>query len=662
MNYDVVEAEIVTRLNAIKTSNSLTFIANRLPEVQSGYDKPTTAARIYVAYKESKFDGIRTTDPVVQDETPHFEVVVQARKLRGAGAMYHTLGWIRRALLGYKPQNCNRLYLVDASIVNNEDDMFTHSMVFACKTTIVQDVDAENLPVITEITLDSQFGTSEITPPPPTPTFGVYANDAEDPTYVQNIPSGETHVAPKITVFEVNGSEREQNANEDVTAGWFTVSVRNTDGVVFTELVEYPSGGAFVLADIEVEGADIIGSFPQPTRIIVDGADVEGVEVNDVTGEMTITVDGEVCSPATYSNGGAFVQVIESGDTYTAAQIVVTDVNGTTRNVLPNIAVTCAWAVITVRSTDDVVTIATIAAYPAGGLVNAGNQRIRQQDNVAVAVVPYRTDVKVINADIVAVTQTSAFTEIEVLLPTCPTLGELIEDATWSEIEGDLSPAQLAAAQASICTPCPPAPTAIAPMFIPATQKTVYFTGKLDEGGRIAAGDFDLPSGAFAQQQGSDYATATPFLNLLHNNEFGNKSAFCDTVGNPLDYASATPADNIVLHTGYRRMWYIVRTTATSVDNALDLAAAASHGGFTDWRIPTRAEIHTLFDYNNVNSLSTVSGKPPGFATTSVVNVTTCTTNSLSTSQIFITFSNGGRQTTPVAANTSKNFILVRTY
>jgi hypothetical protein len=29
---------------------------------------------------------------------------------------------------------------------------------------------------------------------------------------------------------------------------------------------------------------------------------------------------------------------------------------------------------------------------------------------------------------------------------------------------------------------------------------------------------------------------------------------------------------------------------------------------------------------------------------------------------VYITFSNGARQTTPVAASTSKNFILVRTY
>jgi head-tail adaptor len=486
--------------------------------------------------------------------------------------------------------------------------------------------------------------------------------NGSSPTFEQQIASGAVYTAPAITVTDVNGTTRSVLPNINITAIWSAITGRNTDGVQFFALAAYPSGGAVVLEDIEVEDtADIIGSFPQPTRIVVVGS-VDGVEVDKNTGEMTITVDGEVCEPATYSNGGAFSQQIASGATYTAPQIVVTDVNGTTRNVLPNIAVTCAWSAITVRSTDDVATVGVINSYPTDGKALIGTQRLRQPNNSVFTTAPFRTDIKLINADIQSVNQTPAFTEITVVLPACPTLTKLIEDATWSEIEGDLSPAQLAAAQAAICTPCPPAPTAIAPMFIPATQKTVYFTGKLDEGGRITAGDFALPSGAFAQQQSSDFAAANPFLTLLHNNEFGNKSAFCDTAGNPLDYSSSTPADNIVLHTGYRRMWYIVRTSATSVDNALDLAAAASHGGFTDWRIPTRAEIHTLFDYNNVNSLSTVLGKPPGFATTSVVNVTTCTTNSLSTSQIFITFSNGGRQTTPVAANTSKNFILVRTY
>jgi len=368
------------------------------------------------------------------------------------------------------------------------------------------------------------------------------------------------------------------------------------------------------------------------------------------------------CEDAIYSNGGDYIQAIPCGDSFIAPQIVVTDVNGTTRNVLPNIAVTCAWSTISVRSTDSTVLIGTIPTYPSGGVALMGTQRVKQQDDTTINTVPWRANIKIMNADIDSVVTAADETQITILKETCPTLGELIEDATWSEIEDDLSPAQLAAAEASICTPCPPPPTAIAPMFIPATQKTVYFTGKLDEGGRIAAGDFDLPAGAFAEQQGSDYATATPFLNLLHNNEFGNKSAFCDTAGNPLDYSSSTPADNIVLHTGYRRMWYIVRTAATSVDNALDLAAAASHGGFTDWRIPTRAEIHSLFDYDNTNAMNTVSGKPPGFNTLSMVGITSCTTNSLSTTAVFITFSNGARQTTPVAASTAKNFILVRTY
>jgi hypothetical protein len=52
--------------------------------------------------------------------------------------------------------------------------------------------------------------------------------------------------------------------------------------------------------------------------------------------------------------------------------------------------------------------------------VLTGDQRIRQQDNVQIAQVPYRNTVKVINADIQAVTQTTGVTEIEVVIPPPP--------------------------------------------------------------------------------------------------------------------------------------------------------------------------------------------------------------------------------------------------
>jgi head-tail adaptor len=48
----------------------------------------------------------------------------------------------------------------------------------------------------------------------------------------------------------------------------FSQDVENTDGVVLRNFTAFANPA--VLLDIEVEGADIVGSFPQPTRIVVE--------------------------------------------------------------------------------------------------------------------------------------------------------------------------------------------------------------------------------------------------------------------------------------------------------------------------------------------------------------------------------------------------------
>jgi hypothetical protein len=85
------------------------------------------------------------------------------------------------------------------------------------------------------------------------------------------------------------------------------------------------------------------------------------------------------CDPATYSNGGAFTQEIAAGGSYTAPAITITDVSGATRSSLPNIAVVCAWAVLSIRNsaTDQ---LATIASYPSGGVLVLSDQTITITD------------------------------------------------------------------------------------------------------------------------------------------------------------------------------------------------------------------------------------------------------------------------------------------
>jgi hypothetical protein len=306
-----------------------------------------------------------------------------------------------------------------------------------------------------------------------------------------------------------------------------TIRVRNTDGVLFLTIT---SSVDQTLQDIEVEGADIVGSFPQPTRIVVEGADVESVDVNEVTGEMTITVDGEVCSPATYSNGGAFTKEIASGATYTAPEIVVTDVNGATRNVLPNIAVTCAWSAITVRSTDSVAIIGTINTYPSGGVALMGNQRVKQQDSATIDTVPYRDNIRIINADVASVFTEADETQITVVKETCPT--------------------PLGIAYKAV------APMSMLPLFTSVNDsRALFLSGWYDRTNPVYPVSYaEIDSAATQADVRAVAATGTsltdPIIHtvLKHNNAFGNKLRFTDSLGNGSD---ATVGSDLYAHVNW---------------------------------------------------------------------------------------------------------------
>lgn len=259
----------------------------------------------------------------------------------------------------------------------------------------------------------------------------------------------------------------------------FSQDVENTDGVVLRNFTAFANPA--VLLDIEVEGSDIVGSFPQPTRIVVEGSDVDSVAVNETTGEMTIVTSDE-------------------------------------------------FQTITVKGTDEVVTLATITSYPAGGLVLAGTQRVREQDNLVVATVPFRTDVKVINADIQAVTQTPAFTEIEVVTPPPPAPSGIAYKAV--------------------------APMSMLPLFTSVNDSRAYFfAGRYDRinpANPISYAEIDYA----ATQADVRVSPATGTLStdpiiptiLKGNNAFGNKLRYTDTLGNASD---ATVGSDLYAHVNW---------------------------------------------------------------------------------------------------------------
>ena len=256
----------------------------------------------------------------------------------------------------------------------------------------------------------------------------------------------------------------------------FSQDVENTDGVVLRNFTAFANPA--VLLDIEVEGADIIGTFPQPTRIVVEGSTVDDVVVNPSTGEMTIET-------------------------------------------------ACPFQSIAVKSTDNIVTLTTISSYPVGGVTNTGDQRIRQQDNVQIAQVPYRNTVKVINADIQAVTQTTGVTEIEVVLPAPPAPSGIAYKAV--------------------------APMSMLPLFTSVNDSRAYFlAGRYDRTNPSQPVSYaEIDSAATQADVRVTPATGTLSTDsvihtiLKDNNAFGNKLRFTDSLGRSSD---ATVGSNLYAH------------------------------------------------------------------------------------------------------------------
>jgi hypothetical protein len=265
-----------------------------------------------------------------------------------------------------------------------------------------------------------------------------------------------------------------------VTPSTFAQDIVNTNGVIFRQLTYFQP--VVTLTDIEVEDVvDIFGTFPQPTRIVVTGSTIDSVVVDPLSGEMIIDTD-------------------------------------------------CGFQPIAVKSTDDVITLTTISSYPIGGVVNTGDQRIRQQDNTQVAQLPYRNTVKVTNADILSAATVSGVTEITVVLPP------------------------------------PPAPSGIAYKAVAPMTMLPLTTGVNDSRALFISGWYDRVNPVYPVSYAEIDSAATqadvrvtpasgtlstdPIIHtiLKHNNAFGNKLRFTDSLGRASD---ATVGSDLYAHVNW---------------------------------------------------------------------------------------------------------------
>ena len=123
---------------------------------------------------------------------------------------------------------------------------------------------------------------------------------------------------------------------------------------------------------------------------------------------------------------------------------------------------------------------------------------------------------------------------------------------------------------------------------LPFSQHTIYET--YDEGWHVNNGTFDYTGAPAnpAEFVALDTSSDTPGEELAKNNAFDNTDRFTDDAG------GQTYSNDLVIDHLTGLMWLRVAKSSALWQTALGLANSATDGGYSDWRIPTNAELLSI--------------------------------------------------------------------
>ncbi|MCM5528963.1 Gp37 family protein [Parasegetibacter sp. NRK P23] len=139
MNLYPSQQSIVQKLQSDFTGAGTSFVARDLPdspgEVLRGVANPV----VYVAYTGSISEPPLTTNTIAQRRKVTFAVECIARTLYGENGMNAVRDIVEQSIVGFKPSNCQRLYLKKDNVTQSENgEAWVHVYEFECDTILVQ--------------------------------------------------------------------------------------------------------------------------------------------------------------------------------------------------------------------------------------------------------------------------------------------------------------------------------------------------------------------------------------------------------------------------------------------------------------------------------------------------------------------------------------------
>jgi len=168
MNYEALQDEIVAKLQPF---SDVGITVERLPEVESEKTKVLpTKARFTVIYAGSEYDVTNSTGNIAQNEKIFVQILVESTFLYGEIGIYNLISLLKKALVGFKPQNTNGLQLSKHHTIGSPgaekiNNMWQYQVIFQCNGFNIEDFTEEYIGILKKITYYQGSDVSEVPNP-----------------------------------------------------------------------------------------------------------------------------------------------------------------------------------------------------------------------------------------------------------------------------------------------------------------------------------------------------------------------------------------------------------------------------------------------------------------------------------------------------------------
>jgi len=162
-DYSELENDFVAQLAPLLSDG---IEVEAMPETDADYSEPFANPRVSVSYQHSEFDDqptrglptMLTTNEAAQHEYAEIHIVIRARLIRGANGTHTVQKKAFNLLMGFEPQNWQRVFIKSYDYLGHKNGTWVYDMVMVCRRMVMQKLTDDHstvYPIISQIDTSS---------------------------------------------------------------------------------------------------------------------------------------------------------------------------------------------------------------------------------------------------------------------------------------------------------------------------------------------------------------------------------------------------------------------------------------------------------------------------------------------------------------------------